>query len=44
MQIEMQKLREEVLKVRAQAAQREKEVGFLQRQLVEAADKIAALE
>lgn len=44
MQIEMQKLREEVLKVRAQVAHRDKDLAFLQKQLVDAADRIAELE
>lgn len=44
MQIEMQKLREEVLKVRAQVAHRDKDLAFLQKQLVDAADCIAELE
>ena len=43
MQIEMQKLREELLKARSQAGQRDREVAFLQRQLQEAAERIASL-
>jgi hypothetical protein len=44
MQIETQKLREELLKAKRAEAAREREVSFLQRQLSEAADRIAALE
>ena len=43
MQIEMQKLREELLKSRRAESAREREVTFLQQQLTEAAKRIVEL-
>jgi hypothetical protein len=44
MQIETQKLREELLKAKRAEAAREREVSFLQRQLAEAAERIALFD